>query len=146
MLQAFIEITIILLLVIANGLLAGAEIAVVSARKTRLAQRAREGDEGARKALDLARSPNRFLSTVQIGITAIAVVAGAVGGARVASTLAPFMYVHLLFSMAVSLVLFGDVPDFWTVAGAGIIAAAGLYIIYRERQLHIRSVSEDLPL
>jgi drug/metabolite transporter (DMT)-like permease len=63
-----------------------------------------------------------------------------------ASTLAPFLYVHLLFSMVVSLVLFGDVPDVWTVAGAAIIAAAGLYIIYRERQLHIRSVSEDLPL
>jgi putative hemolysin len=84
-----LEVTIILLLVVANGLLAGAEIAVVSARKARLNQRAREGSDAARKALDLATSPNRFLSTVQIGITAVAVCAGAFGGARVASTLAP---------------------------------------------------------
>jgi putative hemolysin len=89
MTEAVLEVTILLLLVITNGLLAGSEIAVVSSRKARLYQRAREGSAAARKALDLANSPNRFLSTVQIGITAVAVVAGAFGGARVAATLAP---------------------------------------------------------
>jgi putative hemolysin len=89
MMAAVVEITIILLLVIANGLLAGAEIAVVSSRKARLNQRARAGDDGARRALELVRSPNRFLSTVQIGITSVAVMAGAFGGARVAATLTP---------------------------------------------------------
>jgi putative hemolysin len=89
MIAAAVEITIILLLVIANGLLAGAEIAVVSSRKARLNKRARAGDDGSRRALELARSPNTFLSTVQIGITSVAVVAGAFGGARVAATLMP---------------------------------------------------------
>jgi putative hemolysin len=89
MLAAFIEIAIILILVIVNGLLAGAEIAVVSSRKARLQYRARKGDAAARRALDLANSPNRFLSTVQIGITSVAIIAGAFGGARVAATLAP---------------------------------------------------------
>jgi putative hemolysin len=89
MTAALLEITIILLLVITNGLLAGAEIAVVSSKKARLYQRAREGSESASAALDLATSPNRFLSTVQIGITTVAVVAGAFGGARVAATLSP---------------------------------------------------------
>jgi putative hemolysin len=88
---AILEITVILVLVIANGLLAGAEIAVVSARRSRLRQRARDGNTAARKALDLATSPNRFLSTIQIGITAIAVGAGAFGGARVAATVAPVL-------------------------------------------------------
>jgi drug/metabolite transporter (DMT)-like permease len=56
------------------------------------------------------------------------------------------MYVHLLFSMIVSLTLFGNVPDFWTLAGAAIIAAAGLYIIHRERVHNQRPIEEDLPL
>jgi putative hemolysin len=89
MTDALLEVTIILILVVTNGLLAGSEIAVVSAKKARLHQRAREGSDPARRALDLANHPNRFLSTVQIGITTIAVIAGAFGGARVAATLAP---------------------------------------------------------
>lgn len=58
-----------------------AELAVVSSRKVRLQQRAENGDENARAALALADSPNRFLSTVQIGITLIGTLAGALGGA-----------------------------------------------------------------
>lgn len=60
-----------------------------------------------------------------------------------ASTLAPFMYVHLLFSMIVSFTLFGNVPDVWTLGGAAIIAAAGLYIIHRERVHGMRPIEED---
>jgi drug/metabolite transporter (DMT)-like permease len=63
-----------------------------------------------------------------------------------ASTLAPFMYTHLLFSMVVTLVLFGGVPDVWTLVGSAIIAAAGLYIINRERLHGARPIEEDLPL
>jgi putative hemolysin len=86
-----LEVTVLLVLVVANGLLAGAEIAVVSSRKARLHQRAREGDKASARALDLANSPNRFLSTVQIGITAVAVAAGAFGGTRLAGSLAPVL-------------------------------------------------------
>jgi putative hemolysin len=82
------EITIILLLVIANGLFAMSEIATVSARKARLQQMANKGDKRAQVALELANSPNRFLSTVQIGITSIGILAGAFGGATLAAKLA----------------------------------------------------------
>jgi putative hemolysin len=64
------------------------EIAVVAARKVRLQQRADEGDERARSALALAQDPNRFLSTVQFGITMVGVLAGAYGGAKLAEPLA----------------------------------------------------------
>jgi putative hemolysin len=64
------------------------EIAVVAARKVRLQQRAEEGDEGARRALDLAHDPEKFLSTVQVGITMVGVFAGAYGGNRLAAPLA----------------------------------------------------------
>jgi putative hemolysin len=65
-------------------------MAVVSARKVMLQQRAQEGDKAARTALDLAGQPTRFLSTVQIGITLIGILTGAFGGATVAETLAAY--------------------------------------------------------
>lgn len=82
------EILFILLLVLTNGIFAMAEIAVVSARKARLQQLANEGDAKARAALELAKAPNRFLSTVQVGITLAGVLAGAFGGATIAEELA----------------------------------------------------------
>jgi putative hemolysin len=66
-----IEILIIFLLILGNGVLAMAEIAIVSARKVRLQQRAEAGDEGSRTALELANAPSRFLYTVQVGITQV---------------------------------------------------------------------------
>ncbi|MDX2152250.1 MAG: hemolysin family protein [Bryobacteraceae bacterium] len=83
-----IEITLVLLLVIANGVFAMAELAVVSARKARLQQRADDGSRGAAVALELARTPDDFLSTVQVGITLIGTLAGAFGGATIAEKLA----------------------------------------------------------
>jgi putative hemolysin len=64
-----------------NGLLAMSELAVVSSKESRLQQRADDGSEGAKVALELAAEPDRFLSTVQIGITLIGVGTGAIGGA-----------------------------------------------------------------
>jgi putative hemolysin len=86
--STLIEIALILALILANGLFAAAEIAVVSARKGRLEHEAERGRRGARVALDLADSPNRFLSTVQVGITLIGTLAAAFGGARLADVLA----------------------------------------------------------
>lgn len=83
-----IEITIILLLILANGVLAMAELAIVSARKNRLEERAEEGSRGAQAALELANNPGRFLSTIQIGITLIGILTGAFGGATLARELA----------------------------------------------------------
>ena len=82
------EVLIILLLLVLNGVFAMSEIAVVTARKIRLEHRAEAGDKGARAALDLARDPTQFLSTVQVGITLIGVLAGAFGGASIAEQLA----------------------------------------------------------
>lgn len=81
------EIVLILLLIIANGVFSGSEIAIVSARKVRLEQLAKDGNKKARVALKLANSPNNLLSTVQIGITLIGIVSGAVGGATVSHNL-----------------------------------------------------------
>jgi putative hemolysin len=82
------EILFILLLILANGVFALSEIAVVSARKARLQEQANRGNESARAALALAQQPSRFLSTVQIGITLVGVLAGAFGGATLAEQLA----------------------------------------------------------
>lgn len=82
------EIVIILILIVANGLFSMSEIAVVSARKARLQQKAEEGDAKARSALDLANNPNLFLSTTQIGITLVGIFTGAFGGATIAEKFA----------------------------------------------------------
>ncbi|MBE0698172.1 MAG: HlyC/CorC family transporter [Anaerolineaceae bacterium] len=87
MLDLVIEISIIAFLILINGVLAMSEMAVISARKARLLQHAENGDHGAKRALDLANDSTRFLSTVQIGITLIGILAGAVGGATFSSEL-----------------------------------------------------------
>jgi putative hemolysin len=84
----FIEILIIFVLLLANGVFAMAEIAVVSSRKARLKALADEGSEKARAALALALEPTNFLSTVQIGITLVGILAGAFGGATLSGKLA----------------------------------------------------------
>ncbi|EWY37635.1 hypothetical protein N825_16420 [Skermanella stibiiresistens SB22] len=75
------EIVIIVALTLLNGVFAMSELAVVSSRKARLQGMADQGVHGARAALRLIDDPSRFLSTVQIGITMVGVVAGAYGGA-----------------------------------------------------------------
>ena len=102
------EIIIILLLILANGLFAMSEMAIVSARKTRLQQRAEGGDEGAKVALALADAPTRFLSTVQVGITLIGILVGAFSGATLSERLsAELARISLLepFAEALSIVL-----------------------------------------
>ncbi|HEY9602771.1 MAG TPA: hemolysin family protein [Allocoleopsis sp.] len=82
------EILFVLLLTIANGVFSMSETAVVSARKARLQQLANEGDAKAGVALELANSPNRFLSAIQIGITLVGILTGAFGGATIADKFA----------------------------------------------------------
>src|SRR5215207_10197082 len=86
--SAAFQIAVIVFLILLNGFFAMSETALVSSRKARLRERAEEGKKGARAALELADSPNRFLSTVQIGISLIGVLAGAFGGAALAGPLA----------------------------------------------------------
>lgn len=82
------EIIIIVVLILVNGVLSMSEAAMVASRRARLQQRVNEGDKSASTALHLLEKPNIFLSTVQIGITLISVLAGAFGGATIAEVLA----------------------------------------------------------
>lgn len=81
------EIGIILALVLVNGFFAGSELAIVSARKSRLQALATRGNRGARAALKLLEDPTRFLSSIQIGITLIGVLTGIYSGAALAADL-----------------------------------------------------------
>ncbi len=85
------ETIIILLLILLNGLFSMSETAVVSARKARLQQMADEGSRSAGAALDLANNPNRFLATVQIGITLIGILTGVFGGATITRALSALL-------------------------------------------------------
>ena len=85
------EILIVLVLILANGFFSGAEMAIVASRRGRLRQLAEDGDAAAAKALELALNPDRFLPTVQIGITLVGTLAAAYGGDRVVSHIAEWI-------------------------------------------------------
>ncbi|MFI5133250.1 MAG: hemolysin family protein [Chitinophagales bacterium] len=84
------EIIILLFLIFLNGLFVMSEIALVSARKTRLEMQAEKGDTNARKALELSNNPEKFLSAAQIGITLIAILTGVYSADRFSPYLQPF--------------------------------------------------------
>ncbi len=86
-----LEIVGITLLILLNGILSMAEIAIVSARRTKLQEEAESGNPSARKALALKDNPTNFLSTIQIGITLIGILTGAISGATIAEQLAAWM-------------------------------------------------------
>jgi putative hemolysin len=88
---AGLEVVIVLLLILLNGVLAMSEMALVSANRVRLQQRAESGSAGAKTALAIAEDPNRFLSTVQIGITLVGILAGAYGGVALSEPVADAM-------------------------------------------------------
>ena len=81
------DLFLLLLLILLNGLLAMSEIAVVSARKARLQKLAEDGSPGARSALELSHEPSDFLSTVQVGITTVGIMSGAIGESALADPL-----------------------------------------------------------
>lgn len=88
---AGLEVVIVLLLILVNGVLAMSEMALVSANRVRLQQRAEAGSAGAATALAIADDPNKFLSTVQVGITLVGILAGAYGGVALSEPVADFM-------------------------------------------------------
>lgn len=85
------EILILAVLIIINGLFTMSEIALVSARKARLETMAEKGDKRAENALDLANNPDLFLSAAQIGITLVAILTGVYSGERFGSKLEPYI-------------------------------------------------------
>ena len=87
----YIEIAIVTALILLNGLLAMAELAVVSSRRSRLQAMADRNVVGSRRALSLASDPGKFLSTVQIGITLVGVISGAFSGATLGLRLSDWL-------------------------------------------------------
>jgi putative hemolysin len=85
------EVLLIAILILLNGYLAGTEIAVVTARKSRIKQMAESGKRNARIFLRLKEEPDRFLATIQIGITTVGVLASAIGGAASVKVLEPLL-------------------------------------------------------
>ena len=114
------ESLLVLVLILANGFFSGAEMAIVASRRGRLRQMADAGDAAARTALDLASSPDRFLPTVQIGITLVGTLAAAYGGDRLVSHLADWLGSILPPGMAgaarsIALTLFVALLSFFTL-------------------------------
>ena len=87
----YLEILAVFFLTLMNGLLAMSELAIVSSRKSRLEHLANQGSRGARAALRLIDDPSRFLSTVQIGITLVGIIAGAFSGATLGQRLGAWL-------------------------------------------------------
>lgn len=85
------EIVILLILILINGVFSMSEIALISARKTKLEIAVKNGDKRAESALSLASSPNKFLSTVQIGITLISIFTGIYSGDRLGAYILPLL-------------------------------------------------------
>jgi putative hemolysin len=118
MTEILLETIIILSLIVLNGLLAMSELAIVSSRRVRLQQMAQDGNRGAEVALGLAEVPNRFLSTVQIGISLVGILAGAIGGATLARALSELIArIPVLenYASIISLVLVVGTITFLTV-------------------------------
>jgi len=107
------DIALLLCLILLNGVFAMSEIALVSSRRARLAQLAESGQHGAARALELSADPTTFLSTVQVGITSIGILSGAVGESAIADRIrlalesvpfvAPYAPTLALISMVVVL-------------------------------------------
>lgn len=111
------ELIFILGLILANGLLAGSEIAIVSLRKTRLRQLVDEGNRRASSVISLQEQPERFLATVQIGITMVSATASAFGGDRLKDRLAPVIepLVGAVYAQEVALILIVVVMSFTSI-------------------------------
>ena len=92
-----IEILIVVILIILNGLFSMTELAIINARKGLLEEKAEAGNRGARMAIKLAEDPNEMFSTIQIGITLISIVTGLYSGATFSDPMATYIKEHILW-------------------------------------------------
>ena len=95
-----IEILIVVILIILNGLFSMTELAIINARKGLLEEKAEAGNRGARMAIKLAEDPNEMFSTIQIGITLISIVTGLYSGATFSDPMATYIKEHILWLAA----------------------------------------------
>ena len=139
-----VELAIVMLLIAANGVLAGAEIAVVSVRQTRLQALLGERRSSAQALAALRQNPERFLATVQIGITVVSTTASAFGGAAVAAHLEPVLralpvvgpYAHdLSLGIIVALISYGTLVFGELVPKSLALRAAEPYALFISRVL-----------
>src|SRR4030067_2925501 len=89
--EFWIEVILILLLIIANGFFACSEIAIISARKSRIRHLMDSGNKRAEVVYKLQSEPDKFLATVQVGITIVSMLAGAIGGATALAVIDPML-------------------------------------------------------
>lgn len=122
MLDFVMELGVLAILACLNGFFAMAELALLTARKATLMRRAGQGDRRAEQALQLARNPDKFLSTIQLGITTLGILAGVFGGASVARSL----------SAALSGPLLSEQSAQWIAMAAATTVATCLTIIIGE--------------
>ncbi|HNS40563.1 MAG TPA: CNNM domain-containing protein, partial [Promineifilum sp.] len=119
--RLFIEVSVLVILTLISGVLAMAELAIVSSRRERLQMLVDNGDKGALMALHLSREPTAFLSTVQVGITLIGILIGAFGSASLTDALAQLIaHVEVLepYSRTIALaVVVGTITFFNVVLG-----------------------------
>lgn len=87
----FTEIIIVLILILCNGFFSGAELAVISLRKTRIKQLVKEGNRRAILAEKILTNPENFLATVQVGITLVSTIASAFAGSKIADEISPYL-------------------------------------------------------
>ena len=92
-----IEILIVVILIILNGLFSMTELAIINARKGLLEEKSEAGNRGARMAIKLAEDPNEMFSTIQIGITLISIVTGLYSGATFSDPMATYIKEHILW-------------------------------------------------
>ncbi len=110
-----IEIAIIIILIILNGVLSLAEIAVVSARRIKIQKIAETGNKNAIKVLDFMDHANEFLSTVQVGITFVAIITGALGGTTFSEPLGIFLSQYIPYSYQISFIIVILITTYFTI-------------------------------
>jgi len=101
--DVILEIIVILILILLNGILAMFELAIISSRKTKLQKMEQDGDKRAQIVISLIDNPNQFLSTIQIGITLIGILAGAFGGATISGPISKYLLFLSPYNVAISM-------------------------------------------
>jgi putative hemolysin len=127
------EIALLLVLILINGLLAMSEIALVTARRARLQKFVDQGDKAAVAAIKLGEDPTRFLSTIQIGITAIGILSGIVGEAALA------------FPMAGWLMSLGMAEDYSFITATGLVVIVITYFAIVAGELVPKRIGQSHP-